>query len=692
MYNKRVKIFLGIIAVSLLICIARLASMQLSSDSSIQEDIARLKRQLGRTLPLKTVRGKILDRKHRVLAVDEPRFSLHISYSVSCFLDERFHRSKLLAAKRKKNAKQALVEAREQLDDNLENLGIIIDKCTAFGIERSQVIKKIDKINSTIWNMRSFLAWRRKYLDEEMLAKYDNNVGAIPLAVALADFKQKQPDEDERILLTARVDIPEMHRNFPLMALETDDDIFTAQLEFMNDEAVKILPEAQRYYPYKSAAAQTLGWVGPAGDSDKKLFTDDRLLRYLDKELCGRRPGVEYVCESILRGKRGEIFYDIDGYSTRVETQFGKDVTLTLDIELQQKIETYLTNPEFNSYNDGAMAAVVIDVATGEILAMASLPVYDLNRLRYEYGKIASDGNEPMRNHAINKQYPPGSIAKPMILIAGLESGKIDADDVISCSAKKAPRGWPSCWVWRKQRIGHNDRWVNTASNAIKGSCNVYFSRLADRLDAPVLNRFLADFGLGSEVIYGPEYDRNTGLIRNLRQASGIISTGVSKKMISKSDKKWFGIGQGDMRVTPLQVANAMALIARGGIYKPPRLYLDNPEDPNHTIHLGISPETITVVHDGMRAVVNEYGGTAYNAFTITDFASRDVEVFGKTGSTENPANAWFAGFAKDGDGRIISIAVLVEGGQSGAQDAAPLGRDIIEFCIDAGYVGNANY
>ncbi|MFC1676555.1 peptidoglycan D,D-transpeptidase FtsI family protein [Planctomycetota bacterium] len=689
MYNKRVKIFISIIAASLFVCLVRLASMQLFPDSSIQEDIARLKRQLGRTLPLKTVRGKILDRHERVLATDEPRFSLHINYSMSCFLDERVHKSKLLQAEQKKNANQALDRAREELDSGLENLGRIIDKCTAFGPERADIVKEIDKINSTIWNMRSFVAWRRKYLDKTILAKYDNNVHKIPLTVARAYFKAKQPNEDKRILLTAKVDLPEMYRNYPLLDLQTDDDIFTAQLEFMNNDGVEILPEAQRYYPYRSAAAQTIGWVGPAGESDKKLFTDDRLLRYLDKELCGRRPGVEYVCEMTLRGKRGEIFYDIDGYPTRVETEFGKDVTLTLDIELQEKIENFLTDPEHNSNYTKAMAVAVLDVATGDILAMVSLPVYDLNRIRYDYSKIEAAKDEPLRNRALNKQYPPGSIAKPLILIAALESGKINADDTISCPAKKAPRGWPSCWVYRKQWIGHDDKWPNKARNAIKGSCNIYFSRLADRLDALVLSQFLSEFGYGSEILPAPEYKSNGDLVRNLRQVGGIISSGNSKRTISKGEKRWFGIGQGNMRVTPLQVANVMAAIARGGIYKPPRLHLNNLNDPNQTIHLNISPETMAVVHNGMNAVVNEYGGTAYNTFSNTDFAARDVEVYGKTGSTEGSYNAWFAGFAQDSANRSISIAVLVEQGQSGAKDAAPLGRDIIGFCIDAGYIGN---
>lgn len=110
--------------------------------------------------------------------------------------------------------------------------------------------------------------------------------------------------------------------------------------------------------------------------------------------------------------------------------------------------------------------------------------------------------------------------------------------------------------------------------------------------------------------------------------------------------------------------------------------------NPKSKTNLGISPQTLAVVYDGMSAVVNEPGGTAYKEFANSGFASQDVKVYSKTGSTEKPDNAWFEGFAVDGTGRKIAIAIIVEGGQHGSSDAAPLARDIIQLCIDAGYIG----
>ena len=145
-------------------------------------------------------------------------------------------------------------------------------------------------------------------------------------------------------------------------------------------------------------------------------------------------------------------------------------------------------------------------------------------------------------------------------------------------------------------------------------------------------------------------------------------------------------MGQGNLRATPLQVANSMAAIARGGVLKQPRLFKEIRDSEGMT--LGVSPQTLDIVRDGMNAVVNEPGGTAYREFAPARFAEQGIDVYGKTGSTEEPDNAWFAGFAEDGTGRGVAIAVVVEGGQHGSSDAAPLARDIIQFCIEAQYIG----
>ena len=708
-YDRRAKIFVAVSGTILLVCVLRLVQMQLLPDSSLQDAIAAL--QQGKSSQLRTVRGKILDRKGRILAVDEPRFQLCIEYKLSCFLDERVAKARLLRAAKQNNADKALPKVQEQLQAGLENLQQVIEKCTRFGHQRAEIEQKLKNINDRMWNLRTFLAWARNGPDPNIVDKYGHNINSVPLSEAIADFQQKFPDEDEQLLLIGKVDdVPELGTTQPLLELETDDDIFAAQVEFLDFDAVEIVPGGHRFYPFGSVAAQTIGWVGQATGDYKRLFEDDRLASYLDDDVCGKRPGVEYVCEAILRGRRGELIYDIDReLIRRTETEFGKDVTLTLDIQLQRRIENYLAGYPHDPNCGPGMAAAVIDVVSGDILALVSMPVFDLNGARYDYDRLLRDSNEPLINRAICTLYPPGSVIKPVILIAALESGKITPDEVIPCLAQKAPFGWPNCLIYNRYHIGHSDRWLNNARNAIKGSCNIYFSQVADRIEPSVLQRWLYKFGYGRAVATFQIHNSQSE-IRGLRQAGGQISSSEANSKfeirnskfppeagfppLAETERRLFGIGQGNLRVTPLQVANAMAAIARDGVFRQPRLFreMSDSECPGSNMQpepLGISPQTLEVVRDGMYAVVNESGGTANKEFAHSGLPEQDVQTYGKTGSTEEPEVAWFAGFAKDSNNRSIAVAVVVEGGQHGSSDAAPLARDIIQFCIDEGYVGN---
>jgi penicillin-binding protein 2 len=711
MYDKRIKIFIIISALFSLVCVLRLVQMQLLGSSFVQDEIAQLKNQRGVSYQLKTLRGKILDRNGKLLAADQPQFQLCINYKLTCFLDKRVQKAHQLAGELKTaashKANPSLLDAHKEIQDKLEDLEQVIEKCSQFGLKRSEVETQIVQINEKIWNVRTFVAWIRAGPDPAILEKY-NNINSIPLSEAIEDFEKKIPSEDQRLVFVSKVnDLAEMAKDWPLLELKTDDDVFTAQMEFMDVDGVQILPKGQRFYPYGTVASQVIGWVGPATrEQDIELFANDKFASYLDGEVCGREDGIEYVCETILRGRRGEVIYDIDKeVVSKTETRFGKDIYLTIDIELQKRVEEYLSNGQLNLNYKAPCAAVVIDVATGDILTLVSMPVFDLNRVRTDYAGLAGDPNEPLRNRAINKQYPPGSVIKPLILIAALESGKITPDEIISCPAQKAPTGWPSCWIFNRYSwLGHDNEGSNNAHNATKGSCNVYFSRLADRIEPLVFQQWLFKFGYGHQISdFG--FRISDFEARAFRQTQGQISNLPPRTTIQQfeqlppleeSERRWFGIGQGNLRVTPLQVANVYAAIARNGVYKSPRLFFapvitsDERRATGDEIDLGISPRTLAVVYDGMFAVVNEQGGTAYKEFAQSGLTEQDVKVYGKTGSTEQPDNAWFAGFAADSANRKIAIAVIVEGGQRGSTDAAPLACDIIQFCIDAGYIGKS--
>lgn len=698
MYKKRITILIIAGAVLLGVCVFRLIDMQLLSTSFYREQVSQLRIQQGSLQQVRTMRGKILDRNGQILAADEPRFWLAVNYDLSRFLDKRVLQAMSLRAK-SKDPDANTSPLQQEFTDRQEDLDLLISKCAQFGMSRENVVLRLQKINDKIWNLKTFFAWARNSPNADLMKKYGRNLNNIPLAEATADFEKKFPDPCDRLLLINKVDdIAEFKKTQPVVELKTEDAVFAARVEFLNVPGVEVIAKGQRIYPFGQAASQTIGWVGPPRQQDKDLFAEDRLSSYLDDELCGREDGVEYVCEQVLRGKRGEVVYDIDRQLVRqTEAQFGQDIRLTIDIELQKKIEQRLADCSRNPNCKSPTAAVVIDAGSGNILALASLPNYDLNLARQTYGKLVSDPCEPLRNRAINMYYPPGSVIKPLILVAGMESGKVTAGEVISCPSHKAPQGWPNCLIFLRNHWGHDSVWSNTARNAIKGSCNIYFSHLADRIDPIVLQSWLFRFGYGHKSSLDNNEPPDTS--RDFRQLQGQIANNPVKDTITSfeqlpalepDEKRWFGIGQGNLRVTPLQVANAMACLARGGVYLPPRL-IDDPCSPKpEAINLNISPVTLATVYEGMHAVMEESGGTANREFSslLGNFSSRGIRLYGKTGSTTQPEHAWFAGFAKDAKGRTIAVAVLIEGGQAGSTDAAPLARDILQFCAEAGYLG----
>lgn len=704
MYDKRIKIFIGISLALLLVWVLRLLQMQLLAGATVQNEIERLKDRRGQSRQFKTLRGRILDRHGEVIAADMPRFQIYINYRLSRYLDERVVQAKLARARRK-DAGPALYDIYAEVDDRQQDLQQIIRKCAAFGASRAELEENIRRLNDSLWNFRATIAWVRNGVDPNLEAQY-GGINSIPASVAMADLERRFPDPNERCQLVVEVDdIPEMEKELPLVELQTEDDIFAAQHELAGLRDVQLRPTGHRYYPYGSTAAQTIGWVGPAQKRDQKLFAGDPLSSYLQGEVCGREDGVEYVCESILRGRRGEKVYDIDRRLVReTQTRFGRDVQVTLDIRLQQQIEQRLSDPGFNPlYHRSPLAAVVIDIASGDILALVSLPSYDLNEVRRTWGDLIKvpEPNIPLINRTINRLYPPGSVIKPLVLIAGLEAGVITPQEVISCPSQAAPAGWPDCLIFQRHNVGHDNSWANNARNALKGSCNIYFSHLADRLEPRLLQQWLYRFGYGHSIPLqcpGPAVDGSVP--RCFNQASGQIgSTSIYADIESfdqipplwERHRPLFGIGHGNFRVTPLQVADSFATLARGGRRKLPRLFLEprSPGQPEASaaVDRQLSPTSLRVTREGMSAVVNERGGTAFDAFGPAVLAQEGVKVYGKTGSTE-PANAWFGGFAEDHDGPKIAVAVVVEGGQHGSSDAAPLGREILQLCVEAGYLG----
>lgn len=692
MYYLRLKIFVSLCIGVLMIALWRLAFLQLRCADQARGEIQKMRILPPERLP--TVRGKIFDRNGQTLALDRPVFSLHISYELTRHADTRWRQGHILR-QISETTPQREVEAdlQEEWSDSQQMLQRAVEIAATVGnVPRDEIETRIEEINDRIWELARYIGWRRRNPD-----------------LPLAEYRRQCDDISPAQIV--RMDLNEMHASYPLVDLGTDDALLNAQLELVAMEGLSILPEPKRTYPFHTAACQLLGWVGPGQKQELQLFEEDEYQRYLENEVLGK-DGLEKAFEPVLRGRRGQVVYDKDGREmSRTEPQYGSDVHLTLDIGLQQKIESFLLQPETNPNADSPCAVVVLDGAANDILATASTPVFDLNTVRRYYNRLIKDPNRPMTNKALERNYPPGSTAKPLILLMGLEEGKILPSDIIHCAFQPPPSGWPRCLL---QRMGgcHDSRWEaeggNIARNALRGSCNIYFSQLANRLEGKTLQSWLFEFGFGQTALnlelpqaFVEKNPQRASFTPQLRQAYGNLTDSLQDAPAKTFDtlpplqndweRKFWGIGQGNLRATVLQVANALGIIARNGLVKSPRLVLDESDffNERRQHQLPISPKTFEVIRDGMSAVVNEEGGSAYRVFHNSELYNRGMKIFGKTGSTERPEHAWFECFAEDKAGRLVVVVVLVEGGLRGSDDAAPLGHGILTLCSDAGYIGN---
>ncbi|MCK5172829.1 MAG: hypothetical protein KAR47_05525, partial [Planctomycetes bacterium] len=463
---------------------------------------------------------------------------------------------------RGETAEEAEAVMREKYVNDIATMtNVVRASARITGVDDQEIFGRIREINDRVWLTRQVVAWRRRFPESPLIAAYKAKGRSVPASKALEQFARLVPSEYKRLDLTMLVDLADMHENYPLIELKGSEQLLAAQMEFVDIEEITILPEARRFYPYGTSACQLIGWVGAAQQSENELFEDDTHSRYLTGEVAGRGNGVEEVCEVILRGQRGQVIYSRDGeLLNRKETSFGNDVRLSLDVELQRSIERYLSGVHSREEGVDEIGAVVIDVASGDILAMVSMPVYDVNTARVDYKKNLEADGEPRKSKAIYETYPPGSVIKPLILLAGLEEGKVTADEIIGCPYSKAPGGWPDCITFRKLGTSHDLQWSNNARNAIKGSCNRYFSILADRLNSVVLQKWFYMFGFGQKVLPGPDFgaltkglDRTIGTDRNLLQSAGTISSTVLRRppasfsevpLLQGYEKRLFGIGQ----------------------------------------------------------------------------------------------------------------------------------------------------
>ena len=486
-------------------------------------------------------------------------------------------------------------------------------------------------------------------------------------------------DSDARLILGVRYELKlrKLGANNNAYVLAQNVDVaFCSLISDGQFQGAKIIRSSARQYA-TTYATHILGTVGRIPD-----YTDEWKDRgYLMDDTVGLS-GAEAAFEDYLRGTDGKrmISVNSDGKITgeyySVEPRSGYTVELTVDLKLQQAVEDTLAakvaqlNQKDHLDSRGAAAAVV-KVGTGEILALASCPSYDLSTWRKDFAELRDDPAKPLTNRAASSAYAPGSTLKPATAVAALESGATTPSETLFDTGywKYPSTTWNGgTWCWKHS--GHGK--VN-ATTAITNSCNYYFAEMGYRMGLDTLNEYYSALGLGEPT--GIEIGEKTG-----RQAT---NEGGSNQA------PWAAYGQADQLYTPLQLANYIATLVSGGQHCPAHLLksvksYDNSEiiatgDTTPLNTLNISDSTLQAVKKGM------YGYTQPGGMVYSYFKDCIVSAGAKTGTAQLGGglknNGVFVAFAPYDDPEI-AIALVLEKGDAGAA-LATTAVDIINAYFD---------
>lgn len=652
MYKHRLIIFLAVILLGLLGLVGRLALLQLARGERYRRDYEQSVREMH-LLP--AARGCIIDRHGRIFAADKACKDLCLSYPF-IVRDEGWVDHQVSLIKRQEGV--TAQRAKELFEQRYTQTWRLADEIAqASGVDLRPAV---DKIADSVTALRRSIEQRHGHVDR----------------------------------------IQEEIQYHPV--IQEIDDAQAARLEAaINQNATvgaSVRPSHKRVYPYDDLACHVIGLMGPVSAADCNRVeggtAEERLIARRDAYEPADRigiTGVEKMCEAQLRGRRGYSIVEKVGREPNElageEAQNGQDVHLTLDSVLQHNLAQEMRKHGYTG------AVVVMSVERGEILALVSVPTYDLNRYRLDANALFHDDvNLPLLNRAVGMRYPPGSTAKPIVALAALATGKITPQTTFICQGHL----FPNDPLHLKCTGSHGPVDLN---RGLMKSCNVYFFTVGEKLGPLLLCDWFRQFGLADHPGSGLGEERG-----------GHIPT---REWLDRRDNRdhWdaearqMGIGQGSITVTPLHIANVMATIARDGKMMSPMLVVGGAggQEPRQ---LPLDHEQMELVRQGMYAVVNEPGGTAYTAFHDASAEPLRVEVSGKTGTAQASPQladlnhdgradevvrsgmmAWFAGFAPSNKPRI-ALAVVVEYTEGhGGTTAGPIAREAVRLCRELGYL-----
>lgn len=651
------------------------------------EHLAEAERRLVSEQWTPTVRGRILDRKGRVLARDDPSFDILVDYPLitgewgwSAAMREARSADRARWASASREEREALV--REFLPKHEATLEAMWDSLASIlGLTREEIEQRRTDIRSAV-QQTSMTIWQR-WLDRRREEESRRRGGDAN--ITLADVQRPlslhaEPHViargvPERVGFEVRrlaLRYPGLHvepagrRAYPYESVVVPIDRSTFPKPMRVDgRGAEDGPTPPEYVRVDGVATHVLGWMRGlhAEDVARRPKVDPRTGavdrgQYQSGDRVGAT-GIEAGYEDVLRGLRGVRIVRLDkspgepGAERVIDAEPGTDVALTIDISLQARVQALMdpraglatVQPWHRSAAAGQPeplpegtplngAAVVYEIDTGEILALVSTPSFTRNQLAEQAASLYSDRvNAPWVNRAIAKPYPPGSIVKPIILSGAATDGAYSLSRAIECTGHLLPDRPDRyrCWVFKQFHTTHAAIMGGglRAPDAMAVSCNIFFFTLARELGPERIVKWYQRFGVGERfgLRIGDEYPGSAGVVPPTERF------GVSHATL-------MGIGQGPIAWTPLHAAEAFAIIARGGLHMVPRIVRD--ETPR-AADLKIDPRALDAVMEGLRLAVNADIGTGRH-LRFPDgtrepiFTAREgVEVIGKTGTAEAP-------------------------------------------------------
>ncbi len=652
--------YIVVIVISV-IFIATLFNLQIVNGENYRE---QSEKRMLRTKNIIAPRGEIYDRNGVILATNK------LSYDVELYKVR-------VSTKEQNDGILRLVEILNENSDKVYSTFPVNDDLNGFNFENTeeeQKWKKEMKLDSTL----TFDQVIDKYIEKYELQDYsDNRLNQIKMV----EIKYEANLNGYSLFNSATI----------------AKDISQKSVAKIGEEKYKIygisiVSVPKRYYPNGNLLSHTIGYVSKISSTEYEKKKEEG---YNVNSVIGKA-GIEQSFEKYLRGNDGVIKEETDtlgNVSSQTETteaKSGDNVTLTIDYRLQKVAEESLLNTinglqngtlvgkKFSDANAGAV--VVLDVDSGEVLASASYPTYDINSLiggisLKDWNTLQNNSLHPMLNRVVSGTYSPGSTFKMLVGMAGLMNGKITVDEKYY-DPGIYPYGYhPKCWLYTDRHMTHG--WINI-EGAIKGSCNCYFYEVGRRIGISEIVKYAKLFGLGQK----------TG-IELSGEVAGTIA-GADDKSEDGLKSPWYlgdtlsaAIGQSGSSYTPIQLANYISTIANGGKLNKVSLIksVDNETlGTNESLadinkytseytgvnfeekDLNINSEYIDAIKKGMLSVTSETGGTSYIVFK-----NSDIQVAGKTGTAQVPNgnnNGIFVGFAPYDNPKIAVVAVIEHGGE----------------------------